>query len=57
MHPVIGKAVISQTDVKEAEEAIGLAKAIDYTIIPIQEEREAFDADSRALCLFSYHDR
>jgi hypothetical protein len=45
------KAVISQTDIKEAEEAIGLVKAIDYTIIPIQDDLNIIDPDSTPLSL------
>jgi hypothetical protein len=55
VHPVIGRAVISQTDIKEAEEAIGLVKAIDYTIIPIQDDLNIIDPDSTPPVLFSHY--
>ena len=35
IHPVIGAGAISLSELKAAEEAVGLVKALDYAVIPV----------------------
>lgn len=36
IHPVIGTRAVTLKDVKDAEEAVGLCNALDFSVIPWQ---------------------
>ena len=50
IHPVVGAGAISLLELKAAEEAVGLVKALDYAVIPVNGTNHIYNpSKSRSL--------
>lgn len=45
IHPVVGTGAVSLFELKAAEEAVGLVKALDYGVVPVHGSSEVYNSD------------
>lgn len=45
VHPVVGTRATNIVDIKEAEEGVGLIKALDYGVVSVSSSQAVYSAD------------